>query len=49
MSYDEVAAKFLDCAAFAKFPVEKAKKIVATVRALETVVNVRTLTALCSA
>ena len=32
MSYDEVAAKFLDCAAFAKWPAAKAKAIIAAVR-----------------
>ena len=35
MSYDEVAAKFLDCAAFAKWPAAKAKAIVGMVRTLE--------------
>jgi hypothetical protein len=49
MSYDEVAAKFLDCAAFAKWPLQRAKKIVEVVRTLETLDNVRTLTALLSA
>jgi 2-methylcitrate dehydratase PrpD len=48
MSYDEVAAKFLDCAVFAKFPAGKAKAIVAAVRDLENVKDVRSLTALCS-
>ncbi len=48
MSYDEVAAKFLDCAAFAKWPAAKAKAIVDMVRKLEDVANVRTLTALCA-
>jgi 2-methylcitrate dehydratase PrpD len=47
MSYDEVAAKFLDCAAFAKWPEQKAKQIVAMVRKLEDVPNVAALTALC--
>ena len=28
MTYDEVAAKFLDCAAFAKWPATKVKAIV---------------------
>ena len=47
MSYDEVAAKFLDCAAFAKWPGERAKAIVSMVRGLEGVKDVRALTALC--
>jgi 2-methylcitrate dehydratase PrpD len=47
MSYDEVAAKFLDCAAFARWPEQKAKQIVAMVRKLEDVPNVAALTALC--
>jgi 2-methylcitrate dehydratase PrpD len=49
MSYDEVAEKFLDCAAFAKFPGDKATKIVAMVRELEAVADMRALAALCSA
>ena len=48
MSYDEVAAKFQDCAAFAKFPLSKVKLIVEMVRRLEDVSNARTLTALCA-
>ena len=48
MSYDEVAAKFLDCAAFAKWPAGKAKGIVDMVRGLEGLANVRALTALCA-
>src|SRR5882672_1064927 len=35
MSYDEVAAKFLDCAAFAKWSEQKAKAIVSLVGKLE--------------
>ena len=49
MSYDEVAAKFLDCAAFAKWPAAKAKSVVDMVRKLENVPDVRRITALCSA
>jgi 2-methylcitrate dehydratase PrpD len=49
MSYDEVAAKFLDCAAFAKWPDSKAKAIVETVRRLDELADVRRLTALCAA
>jgi 2-methylcitrate dehydratase PrpD len=48
MSYDEVAAKFLDCAAFAKWPGDKAKTIVEVVRRLESVPDVRSLAALCA-
>ena len=48
MSYAEVAAKFLDCAAFAKWPVSKAKAVVETVRKLEGVPDVRALTGLLS-
>ena len=48
MSYEEVAEKFMDCAAFAKWPKNKAQQIVEMVRKLETLPNVRTLTALCA-
>jgi len=47
MSYDEVAAKFLDCAAFAKWPGGKAKAVITAVRTLEASADVRSLTALC--
>ena len=46
MSFDDVAAKFQDCAAFAKWPKQKADRVVDMVRKLETVGNVRDLTAL---
>ena len=46
MSYDEVANKFRDCAAFAKWPSEKTEAIVKSVRDLENVNEVRTLCAL---
>jgi 2-methylcitrate dehydratase PrpD len=46
MSYEEVAAKFLDCAAFAKWPGDKAKAIVEMVRGIERVADVQALTAL---
>jgi len=46
MSYAEVSEKFLDCAAFAKWPAGKAKAAVAAVGKLETLPDVRTLTAL---
>jgi 2-methylcitrate dehydratase PrpD len=49
MTFDEVAAKFEDCAAFAKWPAAKAKGIIKTVRRLEDVPDVRALAALCAA
>jgi 2-methylcitrate dehydratase PrpD len=48
MSYDEVAAKFIDCASFARWPPNKAKGIVATVRKLNELLDVRDLTGLCA-
>jgi 2-methylcitrate dehydratase PrpD len=48
MSYDEVAEKFLGCAAFAEWPVSKAHQVIDSVRKLEDVSDVKTLTALCS-
>jgi 2-methylcitrate dehydratase PrpD len=48
MSYGEVAAKFLDCTAFAKWPVAKAKATVEMVRRLEDAQDLRALTALCA-
>jgi 2-methylcitrate dehydratase PrpD len=49
MSFDEVAAKFEDNARFAKWPAARARAIVSTVRRLEEVADVRTLTALLRA
>jgi 2-methylcitrate dehydratase PrpD len=48
MSYDEVAAKFLDCAAYAKWPAAKGKAIVEMVRSLEDAHSLDALTALCA-
>jgi 2-methylcitrate dehydratase PrpD len=48
MTYDEVAAKFMDCVSFAKWPRARAKQIVTMVRRLEEITDVRALTALCS-
>ena len=48
MSFDEVAEKFLGCAAFAEWPASKAERVIAMVRKLEDLSDVRTLTALCS-
>ena len=45
-SFDEVAAKFADCAGAAKWPDARIKAIVALVRRLEEVKDVRELTAL---
>jgi 2-methylcitrate dehydratase PrpD len=49
MTFDEIAAKFLDCASFARWPASKARSIVETIRRLEDLPDVRTLTALCRA
>lgn len=48
-SFDEVAAKFLDCASFAKWPSERARGIVSAVQKLESLADVRTLADLCRA
>ena len=48
MSFDEVAAKFADCAGAAKWPAAKSKAIVAMVKALEDLKNVGELTRLCA-
>ena len=48
MSYDEVAQKFRGCAAFAEWPTSKANQVIETVRRLEELSDVRTLTALLS-
>ncbi len=47
MTYDEVAEKFLDCARFARWPRDKAARIVEMVRKLEDLPDVSALTALC--
>jgi len=44
MTFDEVAAKFRDCAAFAKWPREKTDQVVQLVSKLENVTDVRGLT-----
>ena len=46
MSYEQVADKFLGCAEYARWPTEKCKKLVEVVKALESIPNVRQLTAL---
>jgi 2-methylcitrate dehydratase PrpD len=46
MSYEEVAEKFLDCAAFAGWPRPKAQSAAGLVQKLETVADVRALAAL---
>ncbi len=47
MSYDEVAEKFKACAAYAGWPAEKARQIIAGVKHLEDLTDVGALTALC--
>ena len=47
--FDDVAAKFEDCAQFAKWPAAKSKQVIATVRKLEELTDIRRLTALLSA
>lgn len=49
MSFDDVAEKFEDCASFAKWPAEKIKTIIATVRRFEEIRDVRTLAELVRA
>jgi 2-methylcitrate dehydratase PrpD len=48
MSYDEVAAKFLDCAAFAQWPGAKARAVIDRVSKLDGARDVRALMALCA-
>jgi 2-methylcitrate dehydratase PrpD len=48
MSFDEVAGKFADCAEAAKWPLKQSKAIVAMVKKLEDLKDVRALTALCA-
>ncbi|MDE3197463.1 MAG: MmgE/PrpD family protein [Acidobacteriota bacterium] len=49
MSFDEVAAKFTDCAGAAKWPAEKVRAVIAAVRRLEDIPRIGELTALLSA
>ena len=49
MSYAEVAEKFRDCAAFARWSGEKSRAIIDAVRKLEELADIRKLTALCAA
>ncbi len=46
LHYDEVAEKFLDCAAFARWPADKARRVVEIVRRLDDVKDVSEVTAL---
>ncbi len=46
MTYDEAADKFRGCTEFARWPTAKTEQIVETVRSLETLDSVQTLTAL---
>jgi 2-methylcitrate dehydratase PrpD len=48
MTYDEVAAKFEDCARFANWPREKITALVESVQRLEEVADIRTVTGFCS-
>jgi hypothetical protein len=48
MTYDDVAEKFLDAAAFARLPHPKSVAIVNLVGKLEDLPDVRALTALCA-
>lgn len=48
MSYDEVADKFRECAAYSRWPGKKAEQVVELVRHLDRVKDVRELTALLS-
>jgi 2-methylcitrate dehydratase PrpD len=49
MTEDEVAAKFRDCARFARWPTERAEKIISLVLDLEKVNDIRALTSLLQA
>jgi 2-methylcitrate dehydratase PrpD len=48
MSYEEVADKFRECAAFSRWPSDKAERVVEMVRSLENLADVRELTGLLS-
>lgn len=48
MSYEEVADKFRECAAFSLWPSDKAKRVIELVKGLEDLPDVRELTALLS-
>ncbi len=48
MSYEEVAGKFRECAAFSRWPSDKAERVIDMVRRLEDLSNVKELTALLS-
>ena len=48
MSYEEVADKFRECAAFSRWPSDKTERVIDTVKRIEDLSNVRELTALLS-
>jgi 2-methylcitrate dehydratase PrpD len=48
MSYEEAAGKFRECAAFSRWPRDKAERVIELVRGLERLRDVRELTALLS-
>jgi 2-methylcitrate dehydratase PrpD len=48
MSYDEVAEKFRECATYSRWPRQKAERVIEVVKGLESLRDVRELTALLS-
>lgn len=48
MTYDEVAEKFQGCADYAKWPADRARKIIEMVRQLESVKDMRSISSLCA-
>jgi hypothetical protein len=48
MTYNEVAEKFMGCAEFAKWPLNKSKKIISTIKNLDKVKNIKVLSKLLS-
>ena len=48
MTYDEVADKFMGCAEFAKWPINKSKKLISTIKNLHKVSSIRSLSRLLS-
>ena len=48
MSYDETADKFRECATYSRWPREKAERVIALVKEIDHLRNVRELTGLLS-
>ncbi|MEK6717232.1 MAG: MmgE/PrpD family protein, partial [candidate division NC10 bacterium] len=48
MSYEEVADKFRECAAFSRWPSDRAERVIDMVKRIEDLSDVRELTALLS-